>query len=179
MSPIIHTQASMMLFPYIVDCYATCQVMSQRKLVKQPNRKPKEEVCQYSFTSDYQFVRMTCSVTMRMELETPGSSSIFASLNGNFMYEDGPLPTSPDDMYSEAVLTEYVVREIYHSCVLDKEQNGPFCFLYKIVNYIRKIMDPVTKCELTKDIKQKIFDLLRSVIPETSRLDMTSLLTGP
>ena len=36
-------------------------------------------------------------------------------------------------------------------------------------------MDPVTECELTKDIKQKIFDLLRSVIPETSMTDSSWL----
>ena len=91
------------------------------------------------------------------------------------MYQDGSLPTSPEEEYSHDTLTEYVMREIYHSCVLDKERNGPFCFVYNIVNYIKKIMGNVSESDLNKDIKKKIFDLLRSVVPEADLINSSWL----
>ena len=69
------------------------------------------------------------------------------------------------------------LSEIYHSCVQDKNQNGPFCFLYKIIKYIEEVMSTVSQCELNRDIKRKIFDLLRSVVSETNMTNSSWLHT--
>ena len=156
-----------MLLPYICDVSAreTNNTGTTRKQIHQPHAKPKEMDCHFSFKSDYDFLCNICCITMAMEKREPGSSSL-TMLENKIFYTPGPLPVRENDNYTEQIVREYVCREIYHSCKLDEERSGPFCFIHNVVQYVREVMESVTETDSERNKKQKIYDFLKSVIPE-------------
>ena len=163
-----------MLFPYIIDynCVDKSELILNRSN-NQPKRKPKENVCRYEFDSNYHFVKTMCPLTFTMELKEQGSSAV---PNDTLICTEESLPTSPDDDFSDDILSAYICREIYHACVLDREHKGPFCFIYRIINYIKKVMRNAHRADLNANIKKKIFDLITSMELEETDLTNSSWL---
>lgn len=145
-----------MYFPFRVDLHSlkvekdqqTNQTENKPKKKKNTNlgrkrKLPTEMIAIYEIASDFFFITLLCRTTYNMEILAPGSSNI-SFLNNE--YSSLPLPTKKTDTFTEEHLREYVAREIYHTCIWDKNSSGPFCFIYNVSSFLKEKLKRERAC---------------------------------
>lgn len=134
--------------------------LKEKKLNSSLGRKrilPVEISAVHQFANNFMFVTFMCQTTYVKELNNPGSSNIHFL---DDIYSEEPLPTKETDVFTLKHLKEYVVREIFHTCVWDKEIFGPLSFIHDVIMYLKYqfenkklFLDPSTTLKI-----QQFFD---------------------